>query len=301
MPAGLRSTPTPVPEPVRPRERRWPWRGRRDACGTKAPVRLRERRWPFPPRLAAAFLAATLFHLSMVTVFRIVVVFPETRAKYCQLQIFSEAPPAPARVGNGGLRLGKSYLLAQAPETQVELPTLNFAELDRLRVRSEAGTDPAALERIFPTDSWARFAGGLQSIGQSLRKLAFPETPAAPEKVRLAVAKHHPAAGYNGEIVWDAEPRDRELLFNPPIPLLAEAANAKLRWPIEMVLTVTPAGRVVSAFFDKVDDVGVIEAVQRAALQYRFAPLPADSAGETGAAANNQMGTLSIRPAEQQP
>ena len=34
-----------------------------------------------------------------------------------------------------------------------------------------------------------------------------------------------------------------------------------------------------------VDDAGVTEAVQRAALQYRFAPLPADAGTETGAAA----------------
>jgi len=285
MPAGLRSAPTPAP--------------------VAAPVRPHERRWPMPPRLAAAFLIATLFHLSMVTVFRIVVVFPETQAKFCQLQIFSEAPPvadagAPAWTGNGGLHL-RGPLLAQAPETRIELPTMDFAELDRLRVRSEAGTDPAALDRVFgPSDSWGKFAGGLQSIGQSLRELAFPETPAAPEKARRPVAKHRPATGYNGEIIWDAEPRDRELLFNPPISALADAANAGLHWPVEIVLTVNPAGRVVNVWCAAVDEAGVIDAAQRATLQYRFAPLPADAGGETGAAAK-QMGTLFIRPAEEQP
>jgi hypothetical protein len=259
-----------------------------------------------PPRLATAFLIATLFHLSMVTVFRIVVVFPETQAKYCQLQIFPEAPPtadggAPAWTGNGGLRL-RGPLLAQAPETRVELPTMDFTELDRLRVRSEAGTDPAALERVFgPSDSWGRFAGGLQNIGQSLRGLAFPETPTAPEKARHAVDKHRPAAGYSGEIVWDTEPRDRELLFAPPINALANAANAKLHWPVEIVLTVNPAGRVVNVWCPAVDEAGVVDAIQSAALQYRFAPLPADAGGETGAAAAKQMGTLFIRPADEQP
>jgi hypothetical protein len=260
-----------------------------------------------PPRLAAAFLIATLFHLSMVTVFRIVVVFPETQARFSQLQIISEVPPAadagaPVRSGGGELVLRRPLLLAQAPESRVELPTLDFAELDRLRVRSEAGTDPAALDRVFGrTDSWARFAGGLQDIGKSLREIAFPETPTAPEKVRLVVARHHPATGYNGEIVWDTEPRERELLFSPPISALADAADAGLRWPVEVVLTVNPAGRVVSTFCDKVDDAGVIEAAQRAALQYRFAPLPADAGAEGGAAAAKQMATLYIRPAEEQP
>ncbi len=259
-----------------------------------------------PPRLAAAFLIATLFHLSMVTVFRIVVVFPETQAKFCQLQIFSEAPPAmdagaPAWTGNGGLHL-RGPLLVQPAETQIELPTMDFAELDRLRVRSEAGTDPAALDRVFgPSDSWGTFAGGLQSLGQSLRGLVLPETPAVPEKARQAVAKHHPATGYNGEIVWDAEPRDRELLFNPPIGALADTANAGLHWPVEIVLTVNPAGRVVNVWCAVVDEAGVIDAVQRAALRYRFAPLPADAGGEAGTASAKQMATLFIRPAEGQP
>ena len=276
------------------------------ATGGPAGVRPRERRWPLPPRLATAFLIATLFHLSMVTVFRIVVVFPETRARYCQIQIFSEAPPAPEtaappRTGGGELILRRPLLLAQAPEPRVELPTMDFTELDRLRVRSEADTDPAALNRgLEPTGSWAGFAGGLQNIGLKLREFAFPETPAAPEKARLVVARHHPAPGYNGEIVWDAAPRDRELLFNPPISALAEAANARLHWPVQVVLTVNPAGRVVNVWCAAVDDAGVTEAVQRAALQYRFAPLPADAGAETGAAAK-QMGTLFIRPAEEQP
>ncbi len=259
-----------------------------------------------PPRLAVALLIATLFHLSMVTVFRIVVVFPESQAKYCQLQIISEAVPAPdagapARSGGGELVLRRPLLLAQSAETQVELPTMDFAELDRLRVRSDAGTDPAALDRVFgPTDSWAKFAGGLQTLGQSLRDLVLPETPAAPEKPRQAVDKHRPAAGYSGEIVWDAEPRDRELLFSPPIPALADAANAGLRWPVEVVLTVTPAGRVVNVWCPAVDDAGVVDTIQGVALQYRFAPLPADAGGEAGVAAK-QMGTLFIRPAEEQP
>ena len=240
----------------------------------------------------------------MVTVFRIVVVFPETQAKFCQLQIFSEAPPAqtgaPAWSSNGELRL-HGPLLAQAPETRVELPTMDFAELDRLRVRSEAGTDAAALDRVFgPSDSWGKFAGGLQSIGQSLRELAFPEAPAAPGSARRAVAKHHPATGYAGEIVWDTEPRDRELLFAPPVGALVDAASAKLHWPVEIVLTVSPAGRVVNVWCAAVDEAGIITAIQSAALKYRFAPLPADASADAGAAAK-QMATLFIRPAEEQP
>lgn len=274
--------PAPAPAPLRP----------------AAPAR----RWPVPPRLAAAFLIATLFHLSMVTVFRIVVVFPETQARFCRLQIISEPLPAagadlPDKTGTGGLRL-RGPLLAQAPETRVDLPTLDFAELDRLRVRSEAGTDPAAMDRVFgPSDSWAKFAGGLQSLGQSLRELAFPETPAAAPEARQAVAKHHPASGYDGEVVWDDAPRDRELLFAPPVAALAEAAGAGLRWPVEVVLTVNPAGRVVNVWCAAVDEAGVVSAIQGAALKYRFAPLPA----ETGNAAAKQMGTLFIRPADDQP
>jgi hypothetical protein len=268
-----------------------------------AGTRARERRWPVPPRLAGAFLIATLFHLSMVTVFRIVVVFPETQARFSELQIFSEAPPptgagAPAWTD---LHL-RGPLLAQAPDTRIELPTMDFAELDRLRVRSEAGTDPATMDRIFgPSDSWGKFAGGLQNIGLTLRELVLPEAQTVPENARRAVAIPHPATGYNGEIVWDAEPRDRELLFAPPIGALADTANAGLRWPVEIVLTVSPAGRVVNVWCAAVDEAGVIDAVQRAALQYRFAPLPADTVAETGTAAAKQMATLFIRPADEQP
>ncbi len=272
------------------------------ASRTPVPVRTRDRRWPVPPRLAAAFLIATTFHLSMVTLFRIVVVFPETQAKYCQVQIFSEAPPmvvadASPRTEPGGLHLRGPQLA----EARIELPTMDFTELKQLQVRSEAGTDPAAMYPAFePSDLWGKTAVGLQDFGLTLLKMAFPETPAAPQNTRRVVAKHHPAPGYNGEIVWDTEPRDRELLFAPPISALADAANAGLHWPVEVVLTVTPAGRVVGAYCPPVDDAGVVTAIQAAAMTYRFAPLPADAGAEAGAAAK-QMATLFIRPAEEQP
>jgi len=255
-----------------------------------------------PPRLAAAFLMATLFHLSMVTVFRIVVVFPETQAKYCQIRIISEPPPMVVAEASPRTGTDVLHLRGSLPEKQVELPTMDFTELKQLRVRSEAGTDPAAMYRALgPSDTWGKFSTGLQNIGLTLREMAFPETPAAPENTRRVVAKHHPAAGYDGEIVWDTEPRSRELFFAPPIPLLADAANTGLHWPVEAVLTVNPAGRVIGVYCAAVDDAGVVSAIQDAVLKYRFAPLPADTGAETGAGAAKQMGTLYIRPADEQP
>lgn len=258
-------------------------------------------------RFAAALAVSTLFHLSMVTLFQIVVYFPREDTEYLHFEIVSVPAPRAARPArppggdpafadiSGGLRLGGSEL-AQSLAPQVDLPSLEFAELDRLRVRSEAGGPGDIVDRMFterpPADSWGRFSREMRQFGQSLRQFAAPDdpgAPAAPEKI--PAARHRPASGYGGYVLWDGEPAARELLFAPPVQALWDAGPGAARWPVEMVITVNPAGRVINAWISNAEEGALLDAVQMTVLQYRFAPLP----GADGGGAN-QMGTLFIAP-----
>ncbi len=259
-------------------------------------------------RFAAALALSTLFHLSMVTLFQIVVYFPREDTEYLQFEIVSVAPARRAAApppGNdpafadisGGLRLGGSEL-ARSIAPEVDLPSLEFAELDRLRVRSEAGGPGDIVDRMFadraPADSWGRFSREMRQFGQSLRQFAAPDdpgAPAAPEKI--PAARHRPATGYGGYVLWDGEPAARELLFAPPVQALWNTDPGAAKWPVEMVITVNPSGRVINAWISNAGEGPLLDAIQMAVLQYRFAPLP----GADGGGAN-QMGTLFIAPAE---
>ncbi len=260
-------------------------------------------------RFAAACAVSLLVHLSFVTLFRVVVYFPSASPTYYRLEIVSVAPVprAPAdpvrELYEGapvpGLRLrGSDSLLDGPPE--VELPALNTGEMERLRVRSEAGDAGDLLERVFadrrPTDTWGVFSRELQDFGQSLRRLAFPgEAPLAAAAKPIA-ARHRPAEGYEGYVVWDGTPADRELLFAPPIKGLWDVHLTRdARWPVELVVTVSPEGRVLNVWNADLAGEALGEAVREAVMQYRFAPLPDAEAGL------DQMGVLFITPAGGRP
>ena len=132
---------------------------------------------------------ALLFHLSMVTLFSIVIFFPREDIHYHLFRIVR--PPAGLRV----VTARGERLRAPSPENaptgealgtgrgevpwsvlpDIKLPEIEFAELRRLRVRQK-GTDlRTRRESLFqpkPRDTWARFGDALSRL-----RLSGGETP----------------------------------------------------------------------------------------------------------------------------
>ena len=256
-------------------------------------------------RMAGAVVFSTLFHLSMVTLFRIVVYFPEPEVTYYTMDIIpvaASAAGASAGAPQGGLRLGGSELAQAFTAPEVRLPALDFAELERLRVSGIGAGDDALMDKVFgvqePRDSWGRFSRGLQRFGESIGDLAWPWDGEGAAGEPKPAAAHRPAVGFEGYVVWNSAPPDRELLFAPPIEALWKAGPEALARPLELVITVNPAGRVVNVWSPTVEGGELTDAVQMAVLNYRFAPL---GEGPDGAPAREQMGALYIRAAEDRP
>ena len=245
-----------------------------------------------------------VLHLSMVTVFSIVIYFPRQDTEYYEFAIVpvsspvveaapdesSEPPGESGRPPEDRLALrrgddGSTRLPA------LDLPTVEFAELERLRVRQEGMASLSRYDDIFQRpaeDSWARFSRGLSGVSRSLSKLSlsgssedgeltapFPNLEGVPEPI-----VHRPAEGFEANLVWSTEPRTRKLLFAPPIEALWQAGDADLLRPIEIVLQVNALGRVVNVFSPNVDDRELVDAVQMTALRYRFEPLDLDEGAD---------------------
>jgi len=262
-------------------------------------------------RMTVALLVSLFLHLSMITVFRIVLVLPRERIEFYEMRIVStvDESEAPSMVENASatapdaLALGGASLYEDVPD--VELPVIEFAELERLRIRYGA-TEPAegggrVFEDYVPTDSWARFGGELQRLGRTLRELALPgeeEKPVVAEPVERRVLRHRPAEGFEAYIEWSGPPQDRELLFAPPMKVLWQVAPGELAQPLEIVFKVNAGGRVVNVWSPRLDDSGVMEEVQMTVLQYRFAPLSEtreeDYSQEAMAESAEQSGVLYI-------
>jgi hypothetical protein len=244
---------------------------------------------------AVALVISAVFHLSMVTVFRIVTYIPREDIRFTAFTIVSVAPDAeagtpmedPAPAGASVPQLALRGL--GGTDFGVQLPTLEFAELDRLRVREESIPDPERPEALFrepSDDSWARFSRGLSNMSRNFTQLrlsgtaepsALPlEEPAAPQPAS------RPAEGFEAYVVWAGEPKDRKLLFAPPIEALWDIDPAMFAEPIEIVLQVNALGRVVNVFSPNLDARELVDAVQFSALQYRFEPLQVgDGANQT--------------------
>lgn len=278
-----------------------------DGIKTRFPRRFPFRR-PVSGRMTAALVFSLFFHLSMITLFRIVIVLPREQVTYYDVRIVSTGVETVSEAQKTGdtLALAGPSLYDALPE--VELPVIEFAELERLRIRYDAAEPVPGVGDLFreftPTDSWARFGGELQRFGKTLRELALPgqeNVPgqaATPEKPRLL--EHRPAQGFTAYVEWSGPPEDRELLFSPPIKALWEVNPSELARPIEIVFKVDPSGRVVNVWSPILDDSGMIDEVQMAVLQYRFAPL-ASSGADGGGASAEQSGVLVIGAAEDTP
>ena len=257
--------------------------------------------------LMVALTVSALFLFSAVTVFRVVIYFPREEVEYVQFSIVRAAPePAPEpQTGDAGpwrpphLAAGPDLerLTVRAPLPDVDLPTLEFAELQRLRVRQEGMLTEELRREIFHEDdgdSWRRFGQGLDRVRRSLTGLTlsggmegFPDTAPPLPGFEPELPAARPADGYEAFLEWSNEPGDRQLLFAPPIQALWDAGPAALRLPLVIVIEVSALGRVVNVWSPAVDEDGLIDAIQLGVLKYKFEPLE-------DPAAPNQMGTLRI-------
>ena len=246
-----------------------------------------------------ALALSALLHLSTFTLFNVVIYFPREDIVYADFEIVEvatvptdEAPAPTARSlapGQRVLRLGQRNGGALA-SPRIELPTLQFAELRRLRLQEEqltGGED--LLERVLarePDDSWSRLGAGLRRITESLPALRLGGAGdvtgnGAREPIRL-----RPAPDFTGEVTWNTPPYDRALLFSPPMEALYDVAPRAFS-PLAIVFEVSQEGRVVSVYAGQIERAALLDSVQSTLLRYRFEPAPE-------ATLPRQRGTLRI-------
>lgn len=246
--------------------------------------------------IACAVSAA--FHLSMVTVFSVVIYFPREDIRYFEFNIVPVSPDVapyevaaetsndddvdgPITTGPAPDQLALRGLEGRSGRPSIQLPTLEFAELERLRVREESFPSSSRYDEVFTPpadDSWARFSRGLSTVTRSLAQLRLSGGPDDGAGAPLALdgeeaprSVHRPAEGFEAFVIWDSDPKDRALLFAPPIEALWSVDPGSVTRPIEVVMQVNALGRVVNVF--STDRRELVDSVQLTALQYRFAPL----------------------------
>ncbi len=285
--AGTGNAASPVKAPVMVAE----W-DRREAIGRQ------QRR-----RMAVAGAVSLAFHVSMITLFEIVLVFPREDAQFFEVSIVSSpATPETAVAHASEARMGDQLALSgprlfDGDLPAVDLPVIEFAELERLRIRFDAAEPLPEMERLLdasrPADSWARFGEEVQRLGRTLREMAMPGDD-APGPAAKRYLPHRPAEGFEAYIEWSGPPYERELLFAPPVRALWNVGSGNMRRPVEIVFKVDAGGRVVNVWSPVIDDDGLLDDIQMTVLQYRFAPL-AGYMDEATTAPVEQSGVLFIR------
>ena len=260
-------------------------------------------------RFRIAFVLALLFHLSMVTVFEIVIPFPRHDTQYYNVSLVS----SPNAIASARIRSGDILALSGADNLEyklpaVDLPTIEFAEIDRLRIRYSAADPLPDLDAVFntprPADSWSRFGSELHRLGRSLRDLALPGEEDMRPASRFNEERcllHRPAEGFEAYVEWSGPPYDRELLFAPPIKALWKIAPSEITRPLEIVFKVNASGRVINVWSPMIEGSELLDDVQMTLLQYRFAPLDnyagKEEALTTSTIGREQAGVFLVRPA----
>jgi hypothetical protein len=260
----------------------------------------------------------------MVTFFSIVVMFERQEVTYSTLELVEfAAAPAAARAselpwnadrvtlrgpdamieslqpdplpfdssGQGDLRIEVPGLLErQIP--LVVLPKLEFAELERLRMRQEGFAPELSpdsyLHRRY-RDPWAQFGRGIGELSDALKRIGAEEVRSVdlePQPAPTLVSR--PAPGFEAYIEWMADPRDRLVVSAPPIQALWGRDPGELEGPISLLFTVKADGRVVEVL-NPVDN-ELTTSIGIALSKYRFAPLVGSD--------RNQQGTYRIVAAQ---
>lgn len=259
-----------------------------------------------PQRNGVLLLAlglALLLHLSMVTVFRIVIFFPEIETEYFKMAIVQirdtpwrndsvreelqvPSPDDALERLDAEVDLLESYPWSTLP--QVDLPTLEFGELDRLRIRREGLKVRSRYTRLFgneDSDAWSRFGRRISSFGDALSRFTqttFSDTHKLPQPV------NRPAPGFVAYVEWLSEPEDREVLSTAKIEMLWGVHPSDLSEPIALVFKVNREGRVTQVLQTTDTFQGIADSAAQALMKYRFETVGPD-------APRYQHGTLLIR------
>lgn len=256
--------------------------------------------------LLTAVAVSIAFHLSTITLFRIVVYFPRQDIEYYELVIVESHSSTPS------LPLGHERLELSNPEGGLErfdltsnilsgedtwgglppirLPTLEFDELDLLRVRRQVLETRSKYRELFqdePVDAWARFGRQIGSISESITRFA---QGSAPDDEPLPLPVSRPAPGYEAYLEWLSEPRDRQAISVHPIDALWGLDASDFGEPIALLFRVGRDGKVIDVLDHVEATGGVLEASMNALMQYRFEPI-------IGEGPKAQHGTLIIRAA----
>jgi hypothetical protein len=264
---------------------------------------------------AISLTISTLFHLSMVTLFSIVLLFERREMPYVHFELVQvAADPAPTTaIADDRLELRAPQSLAGLENRlpalggfnehdlslrenlsvsrvvpMIELPTVGFAELDRLRLRQETLAISPDIGRFLdrkPTDPWARFGQELGQLTDALLRLRQTlDVPKEAERAPIHLVSR-PAPGFSAYVEWLAPPHDRLVLSTPPVRALWGLDPSAVPEPMTLIFTVNAEGRVVEVLNPVEDE--LTTSVGIALLKYRFAPL-----FETGG--RHQQGTFRI-------
>lgn len=270
-------------------------------------------------QLALAF--SILFHLSMVTLFRIVIYFPRYDIEYLNIDIvrtdvirerfaseqlerlsmpdsdlgferMAQLSGEPLNDPLGGNPMPGEVASADPWEglPQIQLPKLRFEELDRLRfqVRGlEVGkryTDQFAGDG----DLWSRFGRGLGSVTDALSSVMRGSTvdPEGPQAIPVS----DPAPGFEAYVEWLIPPYSRQALGGARIEALWGRDPQSLREAIALPFRVNAEGAVTEVLPPLEGDPAIVDDAMDALAGYRFELLP-------GTEPESQMGTFIIRGA----
>lgn len=262
------------------------------------------------PVMRLAILISLMFHLSMVTLFQIVIFFPRNDIDYFIFRIIDprtrlaqaatvrerlrvpSADEAFERLDSGAENDALYNDISSLPE--IELPTLEFATLDRLRLRSEGLDIRSQYGDLFQDqrqDTWTRFGRKLGSLGGVLSgwNRSDPTGEAMPP-----ILVSRPAPGFEAYIIWLNGAQDREPVSVAKIDALWGVDPSNLEQSITLVFKVDREGKVAEVIVPAEDEFGFVDGAAQALLQYRF-----NSIDEDGP--DLQHGTLVIGAAGKQP
>lgn len=252
----------------------------------------------------SCFAISLFLHLTMVTLFSIELRYERKPIQYYPFDIVDvrgfeqpapqalpklDLPPevAPAAPDD---ETDRSEYLASLPK--IALPTLAFDEIPTVSLRepSYEAARPAAVSR----DAWARFGEEIQDVRAVLRNLpVFDLLPTPEEREAEATDAFYPLPDLRAHVEWLAEPRDRRLLFTPPLSPQWRDTRAELNHPVTVMFQVDPDGSVGEVIAPVEDLSEPIDGVVEALKGYRFEPQPRGS--------RSQSAALVLEPGEAEP
>lgn len=217
-----------------------------------------------------ALLISLLFHLSAITLFRIVIYIPQQDTRYFRLA-FLEEPAQPA-----ALPTAPSALVAAltGPRTTrpAELPKLSFNPEGRVALGQLSLGKSFYDDIVEPApnpDSWERFGEGVKRVRASLLSLTGSDQPAEFEGTSPRAKADTISLGPDlvGTLNWSGS-APRELLSAPPAFFRRDVA----RFDAEYLLNIAPDGAVSSVVSLNTEPSGLESGVRTFLQRCRFAP-----------------------------